>query len=80
MKSGNYILGDYCTMRENISYKDGKSYFDIECEKALPILHVIPKYIQPEDGILLEAKAFYANCIGKTSWAFITGELTKWWL
>ena len=66
LNSGNYILSDYSTMRENIPYKDGKGYFYIEWNKAQPILDVIHKYMQPNVDILNEAREFfYTNCQGK---------------
>lgn len=63
MNSGNYILSDYSTMRENIPYKDGKGYFYIEWNKAQPILDVIKKYMQPNEDILNQARDFFdTNC------------------
>ena len=67
MNSGNYILSDYSTMRENIPYKDGPSYFFIDWNKSAPLEHVIAERLQPKQDIIETAVDFWNhNCIGKT--------------
>jgi hypothetical protein len=66
MRSHNYILSDFSTMREYIPYRDGKSFFEIDWEKAASLVNVMQKFMTPNKDILNDVDLFVkSHFIGK---------------